>query len=94
MKNSTDQHSKQSNGEPVTFQRISPKSDGSKLFKIDTLDIGAMVNEITNEAKSDFLNFLIKVNTRRHLTTLHRDAFCQFPFRWIYYYNSNKSTGK
>ena len=24
----------------------------------------------TNEAKSDFLNFLIKVNTRRHLTTL------------------------
>ena len=25
---------------------------------------------------------------------LHRDAFCQFPFRWIYYYGSNKSTGK
>ena len=57
MKNSTDQHSKQSNGEPVTFQRISPKSDGSKLFKIDTLDIGAMVNEITNEAKCDISYF-------------------------------------
>ena len=24
----------------------------------------------------------------------HRGAFCQFPFRWIYYYGSNKSTGK
>ena len=26
--------------------------------------------------------------------TLHRGAFCPFPFRWIYYYASNKSTGK
>ena len=25
---------------------------------------------------------------------LHRGAFCQFPFRWIYYYGSNKPTGK
>ena len=25
---------------------------------------------------------------------LHRGAFCQFPFRWIYYYGSNESTGK
>ena len=25
---------------------------------------------------------------------MHRGAFCQFPFRWIYYYDSNKSTGK
>ena len=24
----------------------------------------------------------------------HRGAFCQFPFRWIYFYGSNKSTGK
>ena len=24
----------------------------------------------------------------------HRGAFCKFPFRWIYYYGSNKSTGK
>ena len=28
------------------------------------------------------------------LTTLHKGAFCQFPFRWIYYYGSNESTGK
>ena len=26
--------------------------------------------------------------------TVHRDAFCQFPFRWIYYCHSSKSTGK
>ena len=25
---------------------------------------------------------------------LHRGAFCQFRFRWIYYYGSNKSTGE
>ena len=25
---------------------------------------------------------------------LHRCAISQFPFRWIYYYRSNKSTGK
>ena len=25
---------------------------------------------------------------------LHRGVFCQFPLRWIYYYGSNKSTGK
>ena len=27
-------------------------------------------------------------------TTMHSGAFCQFPFQWIYYYGSNKSTGK
>ena len=25
---------------------------------------------------------------------MHRGAFCKFPFRWIYYCGSNKSTGK
>ena len=31
----------------------------------------------------------------RYLTALvHRGAFCQFLFRWIYYYDSTKSTGK
>ena len=29
-----------------------------------------------------------------HCPTLHRGAFCQFPFRWIYYYGSNKFTRK
>ena len=27
-------------------------------------------------------------------STVHRGAFCQFSFRRIYYYGSNKSTGK
>ena len=57
MKNATDQHSKQSNGEPVTFQRISPKSDESKLFKIDSLNIDEMVEVITGEAKCDISYF-------------------------------------
>ena len=26
--------------------------------------------------------------------TVHRGAFCQFTFWWIYYYGSNESTGK
>ena len=26
--------------------------------------------------------------------TMHRGAFCQFPFRWIYYCHISKSTGK
>ena len=30
----------------------------------------------------------------RNIKALHRGAFCQFSFRWIYYYGSNKSTGK
>ena len=28
------------------------------------------------------------------IESMHRGAFCQFSFRWIYYYGSNKSTGK
>ena len=39
--------------------------------------------------KKEFLYKLIIV-----FVTLHRGAFCHFPFRWIYYYESNKSTGE
>ena len=28
------------------------------------------------------------------LYRMHRGAFCQFPFRWIYYFGINESTGK
>ena len=28
------------------------------------------------------------------VATVHRDAFCQFLFRWIYYCHSSKSTGR
>ena len=31
---------------------------------------------------------------RLTIFTLHRGEFCQFLFRWIYYYGSNKFTGK
>ena len=30
----------------------------------------------------------------KNIKPMHRGAFCQFPFRWIYYYGSNKSTRK
>ena len=29
-----------------------------------------------------------------NLSTLHRGAFCLFPFQWIYYYGSNESIRK
>ena len=32
------------------------------------------------------------INSRSN--TLHRGVFCQFPFHWVYYYDSKKSTGK
>ena len=31
---------------------------------------------------------------KQHFITLHRGASCKFPFRWIYYCHSTKSTGK
>ena len=36
----------------------------------------------------------VKVLLVLEFRPVHRGAFCQFPFRWIYYYGSNKSTGK
>ena len=41
--------------------------------------------------------FFSKINFRKKdqiILPLHRGAFCQFPFGWIYHYGSNKSTEK
>ena len=35
-----------------------------------------------------------KLSQLKIVQTLHRGAFYQFPFQWIYYYGSNKSTGQ
>ena len=37
-----------------------------------------------------------KLHLPKHMqhSAVHRDAFCQFPFRWIYYCHSSKPTGK
>ena len=40
------------------------------------------------------LKSLLQSNTSAFGGPLQRGAFCQFPFRWIYYCGSNKSTGK
>ena len=37
--------------------------------------------------------FFIRTTWNIH-TTVHRDAFCQFLFWWIYYCHNSKSTGK
>ena len=42
-----------------------------------------------NSTNIVFLHFFVQ-----KIKTLHRGAFCQSSFRWIYYYDSNKSTGK
>ena len=39
-----------------------------------------------------FTSFHKKQN--KAVNAVHRGAIFQFPFRWIYYYGSNKSTGK
>ena len=37
---------------------------------------------------------LMPMEQRSLNSTVHRGAFFQFPFRWIYYYGSNESNGK
>ena len=39
-------------------------------------------------------NVLIPSAALKSHSTAHRGAFCQFPFRWIYYCHISKSTGK
>ena len=46
-------------------------------------------------------NLIVKYETlllldisEKYFTPVHRSAFCQFPFWWIYYCHSSKSTGK
>ena len=38
---------------------------------------------------SDLIRFIPDISQ-----AVHRGAFCQSSFRWIYYYGINKSTGK
>ena len=52
----------------------------SQFKTVNPLD-GKLVNPTSLQSKIFF---------RKKFTTLHRGAFCQFLFRWIYYYGSNK----
>ena len=36
----------------------------------------------------------LSVELASKLSPVHKGAFCQFLFRWVYYYGNNKSTGK
>ena len=55
----------------------------------DELDSTTIRNEQNELYKSRGFKREVRPNHR-----VHRGAFCQFPFRWIYYYGRNKSTGK
>ena len=60
----------------------------------------AFYNFISKTFFDWFLNYEIinfcaqkKCYSKYQIESVHRGAFCQFPFRSIYYYGSNKSTG-
>jgi hypothetical protein len=55
-----------------------------------TLGVDAHVNHL----KIGHNNKNVEMHNGTYRRTLHRYAFCQFPFRWIYYCHSSKSTGK
>ena len=52
------------------------------FWKLHKLTVSASHNELMVSPSHD------------QLKTSHRGAFCQFPFRWIYYCHSSKSNGK
>ena len=52
----------------------------------------SMNSVVVHKVRFIFAWFFIFLEMEEY--TLHRGAFFQFPFWWIYYYGSNKSTGK
>ena len=64
---------------------ISPFGNWKENVTTKGLAVGSRIKvEVHESAIFCHLNFF----------TVHRGAFCQFLFRWIYYYGSNKCTGK
>ena len=56
---------------------------------------GEIVREIQYEDITDHGRLVDHLCFRSQiLNTVHRDAFCQFLFRWIYYWDRSKSTRK
>ena len=55
-------------------------------FSCSPMDL--LKRSMRSSYQMDFINFLSKSNG------VHRGAFWQFPFRWIYYCHSTNSTGK
>ena len=53
-----------------------------------------LVNQITTMYLVSFLEAMENAKTTFVIRAVHRGAFCQFLFRWIYYCHSSKSTGK
>ena len=74
------------------------KNRGITQFRNDlTSVVSNIINCIENRAfDKESINTVERLQECYQLRplTVHRGAFCQFPFWWIYYYGSNKSTGK
>ena len=71
------------------------KNRGITQFRNDlTSVVSNIINCIENRAfDKESINTVERLQEYYQLRP-HRGAFCQFPFRWIYYYGSNKTTGK
>ena len=50
-----------------------------------------LVNQISTMYLVSFLEAMENAKTTFVIRAVHRGAFCQFPFQWIYYCHSSKS---
>ena len=64
----------------------------TNFWEISTVDLSYVVTvkstvEISENfvAFSEYMNFTTKEKEMHVFPTVHRGAFCQFPFQWIYY---------
>ena len=61
-----------------------------KIWKLNKVSKCKVIRYGKSVASSGKSKFHLEFTFQR----LHRGVFCQFPFRRIYYYGSNNSTGK
>ena len=52
------------------------------------------VLKVSQFPKDILVSSILPKNEQKISAPVHRGAFCQFLFRWIYYYGRNKSNGK
>ena len=80
----------------VCIRQVGVVSSFPYVHKATTIaSLGCSVNPILEFATSwASCYFLFHSILYFSFWGMHRGAFCKFPFRWIYYCGSNKSTGK
>ena len=66
---------------------MGPKTRSRIYLDFETkYDWGRIANNLKRDKK--ILTCLNLTNVRYKTSSAHRGAFCQFPFRWIYYYGT------